>query len=64
MTDDRIQEYSILLATDPSSLSSQVNALIAKGWRPQGGVSQSTVNEEGEGEQTQWAQAMVKASDA
>lgn len=56
-------QYTILLATDPSSLSSAVNELIGNGWEPQGGVVVTTVHEEQEGELTQWAQAMVKRTE-
>ena len=55
-------QYSILIATDPSSLSSQVNGLIERGWQVQGGVAIAQVrDEEGKEESTQWAQAMVLA---
>lgn len=55
-----MNEYVVLLDTDPSGLSSQVNNLIRNGWTPQGGVAVTEVHDEQEGEQTQWAQAMVK----
>jgi hypothetical protein len=65
-----VEDYVVLLATDPSSLSSQVNKLIAQGrddkglrWQPQGGVAISEIHEEGTGESTQWAQAMVKRTE-
>jgi hypothetical protein len=54
-------DYVILLGTDPSSLSSQVNARIRDGWIPQGGVVVVTVrDEEAQEEGQQWAQAMTK----
>jgi hypothetical protein len=55
-----LMDYVILLARDPSSLASQVNDLIKRGWQPQGGVAASEVHEEGTAAATQWAQAMVK----
>jgi hypothetical protein len=56
-------EYVVVIATDPSSLSSQVNNLISNGWRPQGGLALTQVKndvEDDEPYETQWAQAMVK----
>lgn len=55
-------EYVVLLALDPSTLSTSVNQLITLGWRPQGGVALAEVRDEQDGAQTQWAQAMVKQS--
>ena len=54
-------QYVILLATDPSSLSTQVNALIAQGWQPQNGVALSQIwDDEADAFIVQWAQAMTK----
>lgn len=48
--------YTILLASDASSLSTQVNELLARGWQPAGGVTLAEVET---GLVTQWAQAMT-----
>jgi hypothetical protein len=56
-----MKEYVILLATDASWLTSQVNGLIAGGWQCQGGVALTHVRDEDTAEyREQWAQAMVK----
>lgn len=54
-------DYTILLAGDASTLSSQVNNLIANGWEPQGGVTLSENRTAEDDEATEiWVQAMVK----
>lgn len=59
-----MQIYTILVATDASTLSSQVNQLLTQGWQSQGGVCVATNNthdSQGYDEVTElWAQAMVK----
>jgi hypothetical protein len=57
-----MKEYTILLGTDPSTLASEVNALISRGWEPAGGVAIAEVHEDAEEGQTQWAQAMIRES--
>jgi hypothetical protein len=47
-------EYWILVSYSPSELIEEVNALIAKGWRPQGGVAARGDNG------VQYLQAMVR----
>ena len=55
------KEYVVLLATDPSSLSSQVNALLRDGWQCQGGVALAQVTDDESGEKgVQWAQALIR----
>ena len=56
------EDYQVVIATDPSSLTSQVRAFQKQEWETTGGVAITEVHEEGEGEQVQWAQAMVKRS--
>jgi hypothetical protein len=54
-------EYTILVAGDASTLSSQVNALLKGGWEPQGGVTLSETRTAEDVEATEiWTQAMVK----
>lgn len=55
----QVTDYTLALATDPSSLTTRVLILIREGWEPQGGVSLMAVHDE-DGEQAQWAQAMVR----
>ena len=54
--------YVILLGTDPSTLTSQVNALLELGWKPVGGVMLSQIYDKHDldGYTNQWAQAMIK----
>jgi hypothetical protein len=48
-------EYRIIAGRDVQKLENDVNDLIRKGWKPQGGVSRAETNE------FSWfAQAMVK----
>jgi hypothetical protein len=56
-----MNDYTILVAGDASTLSSQVNNLLKGGWEPQGGVtlSETRAAEDDEGSEI-WAQAMVK----
>ena len=54
-------DYTILLAGDASTLSSQVNQLLAHGWQVQGGVCVTTGRETPDGEEYEvWAQALIK----
>ncbi len=56
-----MNEYTILVAGDASTLSSQVNNLLKGGWEPQGGVTVTTGREMPESEEYElWTQAMVK----
>lgn len=58
-------DYTILVANDASSLSSQVNNLLRHGWEPQGGVTVTTGRETPDGEAYElWAQAMIKRTPA
>lgn len=57
-------EYTILLAADPSSLSSLVNNLIVLGWEPQGGVALAELHDDPEQGSAQWAQAMTRRAPA
>src|ERR1051326_6295034 len=60
-----LMEYTTLLGTDPSTLSTEVNALIRHGWRPQGGVMVMAMrDEETQEEMQQGTQGMVKESNA
>ncbi len=54
-------EYTILIANDPSTLSSLVNNLIEHGWQPTGGVA-VTAGQDAQEEPSieTWAQAMMK----
>lgn len=57
-------DYTILIAKDPSELSSQVNNLIKQGWEPQGGVTLSQTHDAELNEVMEtWAQAMTKRAD-
>lgn len=51
--------YAVVLATDPSTLASQVEDLMKQGWEAQGGVSVAEIHDD-DGAETQWAQAMVR----
>jgi hypothetical protein len=56
-------QYVVLLAEDPSDLSSQVCRLLKRGWKVQGGVAVTEVRDkEGKRVSTavQWAQAMLR----
>jgi hypothetical protein len=58
-----MQSYVVLLAEDPSDLSSQVCRLLKLGWKVQGGVALVEVRDEEEKKvstATQWAQAMIR----
>jgi hypothetical protein len=56
-----MDDYTILVAGDASTLSSQVNDLLKGGWEPQGGVTLSETRPAEDDEATKmWAQAMVK----
>lgn len=58
-------EYTILTAGDASTLSTNVNNLIGRGWEPQGGVTVAeTLNPDAEEADELWAQAMVKKTEA
>ena len=56
-------QYVVLLAEDPSDLSSQVCRLLKLGWKVQGGVALVAVSDEEEKVRStavQWAQAMLR----
>ncbi len=56
-----MDEYTILVASDASTLSSQVNNLLKNDWKPQGGIAISEILDPESGEiSEQWAQAMIK----
>jgi hypothetical protein len=60
-------EYVILLALDPSDLSSLVNARLRDGWEVTGGLALAEVHDQQAREDSppaapeiQWAQAMIR----
>ena len=59
--EEKIKEYTVVTGEAPNELNRFVNALIVKGWRPQGGVSViHRRSEESRMEQIIFAQALVK----
>ncbi len=56
-----MDEYTILVAGDASTLSSSVNNLLKNDWKPQGGIAISEILDPETSEvSVQWAQAMIK----
>lgn len=56
-----MDDYTILVAGDASTLSSQVNNLLKNDWKPQGGIAISEILDPETGQvSVQWAQAMIK----
>jgi hypothetical protein len=60
-------EYTILLALNPSDLTSQVNARLRDGWEVVGGLALAEVHDQEAREDSQpadpeiqWAQAMIR----
>ena len=59
----RQDDYQVVLAPDPSTLTSMVRAFQKEGWVTSGGHQATVVPEDDGSVEVQWSQSMVKVAE-